>query len=94
PGRWPARGPSTPWSYRSISGEYASLEKHFAAELWPAWRPGPRVPQDPMWSKTIPLPQPASSGDPRGLRLLGKGARGDRDTPSQRKPRGGLEGRR
>uniref|UniRef100_A0A8C3PAL1 Dendrin n=1 Tax=Chrysemys picta bellii TaxID=8478 RepID=A0A8C3PAL1_CHRPI len=34
------------------------------------------------------LPQPPSSSDPRGLRLLGKGARGDRDAPSERKPRG------
>ncbi|XP_044851414.1 dendrin [Mauremys mutica] len=94
PGHWPARGPGTPWIYRSISGEYACREKHFAAELWPARCPGPRVHQDPTWSKSIPLPQPPSSGDPRGLRLLGKGARGDRDAPSERKPRGGSEGRR
>ncbi|TFK02972.1 angiopoietin-related protein 7-like [Platysternon megacephalum] len=94
PGHWPARGSGTPWIYRSVSGEYACLEKRFAAELWPARRPGPRVHQDPTWSKTIPLPQPPSSGDRRGLRLLGKGARGDRDAPSERKPRGGSEGRR
>ncbi|XP_065275127.1 dendrin [Emys orbicularis] len=94
PGHWPGRGSGTPWIYRSISGEYACLEKRFAAELWPARRPGPRGHQDATWSKTIPLPQPPSSGDPRGLRLLGKGARGDQDTPSERKPRGGSEGRR
>ncbi|KAM9111584.1 LOW QUALITY PROTEIN: dendrin [Pangshura tecta] len=94
PGPWPARGPGTPWIYRSISGEYACREKHFAAELWPAWRPEPRAHQDPTWSKSSPLPRPPSSGDPRGLRLLGKGARGDRDAPSERKPRGGSEGRR
>uniref|UniRef100_A0A8C0GN73 Dendrin n=1 Tax=Chelonoidis abingdonii TaxID=106734 RepID=A0A8C0GN73_CHEAB len=47
-----------------------------------------------MWSKSIPLPQSPSSGNPRDLRLLGKGARGDRDAPGERKPRGGSEGRR
>ncbi|XP_043362379.1 dendrin isoform X2 [Dermochelys coriacea] len=90
PGHWPARGSSTPWIYRSISGEYACLEKRFAAELWPARHPGPRVHQDPTWSKTIPLPQPPSSSNP----LLGKGAQGDWDIPNERKPRGGSEGRR
>ncbi|XP_050780866.1 dendrin isoform X1 [Gopherus flavomarginatus] len=94
PGHWPARGPGTPWIYRSISGEYACREKHFEAELWPALRPGPRVHQDSTWSRSIPLPQSPSSGNPRGLRLLGKGVRGDRDAPSERKPRGSSEGRR
>ncbi|CAM5124124.1 unnamed protein product [Natator depressus] len=90
PGHWPARGSSTPWIYRSISGEYACLEKRLAAELWPARRPGPRAHQDPTWSKTIPLQHLPSSGDP----LLGKGAPGDWDAPNERKLRGGSEGRR
>ncbi|XP_067385869.1 dendrin [Emydura macquarii macquarii] len=87
-GRWPARGHGTPWIYRSISGEYACLEKRFVTDLGPA-RPGPRVRQDLPWIEATP-PAPPPSGCPsRGPRRLGKEAEGDRAAPRERTPRRG-----
>ncbi|XP_075758094.1 dendrin [Pelodiscus sinensis] len=94
PGHWPVQAPGTPWIYRSISGEYACLEKRFAAELWPARSPRPCERQDPMWSKAPPQPQPPSGCDPRSLRLLGRAAGGHQAAPQERKPRSGSVGGR
>ncbi|XP_074836197.1 dendrin [Carettochelys insculpta] len=94
PGHRPGRGTGPPWIYRSISGEYACLEKHFATELWPARSPGPCTRQDPPWSKALPLRPLPSGCDPRDLQHLGKGAGGDQAVPHKRKPRGSSESRR